>query len=436
MLRPRARRASRVCLGLLAVLNALAGCEGTLSSRVRGFTDRGDAGTEWLGPEPDPGTDPTPDPGTDPTPDPGTDPTPDPGTDPTPDPGTDPAPDPGTDPAPDPGTEPAPDPGTDPAPDPGMDPAPDPGTDPAPDPGSGPVPGGCTYPAGASATINTGTIMPPYRWATAYTETGASMPFDLEDFHCGVGEWSRYHSVLFIVGTGWCPNCPTALRETAALDLPSRGTLVVYVESQDESYRSCNSASARRTVDRVIGSAAGLRIGDGENSMRDALGDQTSTVPSGYMVRSSDMRVLADENQLGFTPNWAEIAANPDMDWPSRFGHPAPPPPAACMEETYEPNDTRAAAAPIAPGGFNAGICGANDDYYAVSLTGRWRVDLDFRHSDGDIDLFALDASGRVIGTSDSADDDESLTSTGAATLRVIGYGGARAPYRLVLTEL
>jgi hypothetical protein len=41
-----------------------------------------------------------------------------------------------------------------------------------------------------------------------------------------------------------------------------------------------------------------------------------------------------------------------------------------------------------------------------------------------------------VIGTSDSADDDESLTSTGAATLRVIGYGGARAPYRLVLTEL
>jgi hypothetical protein len=146
--------------------------------------------------------------------------------------------------------------------------------------------------------------------------------------------------------------------------------------------------------------------------------------------------VLADENQLGFTPDWAAIAANPDMDWPSRFGHPAPPPPTACVEESHEPNDGRASAAPIGVGSFAAGICGANDDYYSVSLTGRWRVDLDFRHSDGDIDLFALDASGRVIGTSDSADDDESLTVTGPATLRVIGYDGARAAYRLTLTEL
>jgi len=416
----------RLVAALVPALVVLGGCEGALSSRSRGGSGQrtGDTGhidggpdwvDPWLEPEPDP------DPGTDPEPGPGTDPEPDPGTDP-----VEPAPDPGTDPV-----EPAPDPGTDPAPDPGTDPDPGPGTD----------PGACSYPSGAAPTINTGTIMPAYRWATAYTADGASMPFDLEAFHCrtgvwGEGEWAAYHSVLFVVGTGWCPNCPTYLRDIAAMDLPSRGTLVVFLESQDESYRSCNSATARRTVDRVVGTAEGLRIGDGENSVRDALGDQTSTVPSSYMVRRSDMRVLADENQLGFTPDWVEMAASPDTDWPARYGHAAPPPPAACVEETYEPNDTRASAAAIGVGTFTAGICGANDDYFAVSLTGRWRVDLDFRHSDGDIDLFALDASGRVIGTSDSPDDDESLTVTGPATLRVLGYEGARAAYRLTLTEL
>lgn len=418
--RSRARAVScRLVLVLVPTLIAMGGCEGALSSRSRGGSGmrggdggRTDAGLEsidpWEEPEPDPGTDPVE---PEPEPDPGTDP-------------VEPEPDPGTDPV-----EPEPDPGTDP-----VEPEPDPGTDPEPDPGTDP--GACSYPPGASPTINTGTIMPAYRWATAFTETGASMPFDLEDFHCGRGDWGRYHSVLFVVGTGWCPNCPTYLRDVAAMSLASHGTLVVFLEAQDESYRSTSSSSARRMVDRVVGTAPGLRIGDGENSVRDALGEQTSTVPSSYMVRRSDMRVLADENQLGFTPDWVEMARSPDTDWPARYGHAPPPPPAACVEETHEPNDARASAAPITAGTFSAGICGANDDFYAVSISGRWRVDLDFRHSDGDIDLFALDASGRVIGTSDSADDDESLTITGPATIRVIGYGGARAAYRLTLTEL
>jgi hypothetical protein len=301
-----------------------------------------------------------------------------------------------------------------------------------------PDPGACTYPTGATSTMSTGSTISPYRWATAYTADGRAMRFDLEAFHCragewGEGEWARYHSVLFVVGTGWCSNCPEYLRTVAAMDLPSRGTLVVYLESQDESYRSVNSAGARRTVDRTIGTAEGLRIGDAENSPPDAIGDQTSSIPAGYFVRRSDMQVLADENELGFTPPWTEMAANPELDWPARFGVGPPP---ACTEEPYEPNDSRSAAARIGVASFDAGICGSDSDYYAVTLTRRFRVDLRFSHAAGDIDLFALDSSGATVGVSESADDDESLTLTGPVTLRVFGYDGARAPYHLTITEL
>jgi len=425
-------RAREVLLCLVAMGFVLGGCNVALQSRSRGGSrsyDTGgvDGGPGWIEPEPEP----------EPEPGPGPEPEPEPEPEPGPGPGPGPEPDPGVEPEPDPGPAPEPDPGPAPEPDPGPAPEPDPGPAPEPDPGPAPDPGACTYPAGASATINTGRIMPPYRWATAYTETGAMLPFDLAEFHCGTGDWGRYHSVLIIVSTGWCPNCPTYLREVAAMNLAARGTLVVFLESQDESYRSANSRSAQTIVNRTVGMAPGLRIGDGENSMRDALGDQTSTVPSGYFIRRSDMRVLADENQLGRTPDWVAMATDPDMDWPARFGYPAPPPPTPCTEETHEPNDTRATADAITPGTFSAGVCRAgNEDFFSVALPGRWRVDLDFRHADGDIDMFALDASGRVVGTSDSPDDDESLTLTGPATLRIIGYEGATASYRLTLTEL
>ena len=297
--------------------------------------------------------------------------------------------------------------------------------------GGGPDPT-CTYPSGATGRMAMGEVISPYRWTTAYREDGTRVAFDLTAFHCDA-EWDRYTAVLFVVGSAWCSQCPDYLRMIADLGLGSRGTLVVFLEAQNESYETASSEEARTTVDRAVGSAPGLRIGEADNTMPDAIGSQTSAVPAGYFVRRTDMRILADENELGTTPPWDAMAAAPDMDWVSRLrggGGGAP-----CTEETLEPNDSRAAAVAIAPGTFSGGICGSDEDYFRVSLTGSWRLDLGTRYRDGDLDMFVLDASGAAVVTSDSADDDESVAYTGPATVRIIGYAGARAPYTLTLVS-
>ena len=294
---------------------------------------------------------------------------------------------------------------------------------------SGPPSGPCAYPPGATGRMAMGGVISPYRWTSAYREDGTRSEFDLARFHCDA-EWDAYTAVLFVVGTGWCPNCPAYLRSIAALDLGARGTLVVFLESQNSSYETATSVEARSTVDRVVGRASGLRIGEADNTDVDAIGRQTGAVPAGYFVRRSDMQILADENALGATPPWDEMAASPDLDWVARLrGGGA----ATCTEEALEPNDTRAGAVAIDVGAFSGGICGPDDDFFRVSLSGAWQVDLRFRHSDGDLDLFVLDDLGRVVVTSDSADDDESVSYVGPATLRILGYAGATAPYGLTL---
>lgn len=294
-------------------------------------------------------------------------------------------------------------------------------------------PTGCTYPSGATGSVSMGQVMSAYQWSRAYREDGTRIAFDLDTFHCDAA-WSRYTAVLFVVGTGWCPNCPDYLRWVASLDLASRGTLVVFLESQNASYETASSEDARSTVDRTVGSAPGLRIGEATNAPPDAIGSQISAVPSGIFVRRSDMLVLANEFELGTTPPWAEMAASPDMDWIARLRGGGSG--ARCTEETLEPNDTRASAAPITPGSFAGGICGANDDYFRVSVAGAWRVDLAYHYADGDLDLFVLDASGRTVVSSESATDHESVSYTGAGIVRVIGYAGARAAYTLSLVAL
>ncbi len=306
------------------------------------------------------------------------------------------------------------------------------GPTPMPDAAAPPRDPSCTYPPGATGSMTMGAVIAPYRWSAAYDAEGARTDLDLERFHCDPA-YDAYRSILFVVGTGWCPNCPEYLAWVAGLGLEARGTLVVFLESENADYAVASSEDARATVDRAIGRGRGLRVGEASNATPNAIGRQTHSVPSGYFVRRSDMRILAGEEELGTTPPWDEMAAAPEMDWLSilRGGGSGTP----CTEETNEPNDSSAAAAAIAPGTLRGGICGADDDWFRVSVAGAWRVDLAFRHRDGDLDLFVTDASGRVLTSSEGAADGESVSGTGPAYLRVIGYGGARAPYTLTLVS-
>jgi hypothetical protein len=108
-------------------------------------------------------------------------------------------------------------------------------------------------------------------------------------------------------------------------------------------------------------------------------------------------------------------------------------------DDSYEENDTRAAAKDLAAGSFPGLKC-EDDDWFKVTLsgTGTITVKIDFRNSEGDLDLVLQDASGTQLAISESTADNETFTkpslAAGTYYVRVFGYNGAKAAYALTLT--
>ncbi len=94
------------------------------------------------------------------------------------------------------------------------------------------------------------------------------------------------------------------------------------------------------------------------------------------------------------------------------------------------------AARPIALSGSASGrVCAGDEDFYAVSGTGSVTVSVRFRHSEGDLDVQVLDASGREIGASAGTSDEERVTVRAPFVVRVYGYSGAAAAYTITATR-
>lgn len=112
--------------------------------------------------------------------------------------------------------------------------------------------------------------------------------------------------------------------------------------------------------------------------------------------------------------------------------------PAGCQEEdaALANNDDRASAPALdAARSFPGGICGADSDWYSVTLTGAWTARVEFAHAVGDLDLALVDADGNVVNTSQSTSDSEEVQATGPHFIRVYGYSGATGAYTLTLSE-
>jgi len=121
---------------------------------------------------------------------------------------------------------------------------------------------------------------------------------------------------------------------------------------------------------------------------------------------------------------------------------PGPGPIGGCVEEAGEPNDSVAQATALGAGVLQGGVCDDEADHFRIRHGGAWRLDLEFSHAEGDLDLYVVDegsggvladAQGNVVG-SESLDDDEALDWGGNATVVVVGYQGARARSSLRLT--
>ena len=78
-----------------------------------------------------------------------------------------------------------------------------------------------------------------------------------------------------------------------------------------------------------------------------------------------------------------------------------------------QPNDAFSSAPTIQAGTFETAVCGTDSNFFKVNIQGDWRLDLDFVHAQGDIDVYvcnssggALTSNGALVGA-ESADDDE-----------------------------
>ncbi len=124
--------------------------------------------------------------------------------------------------------------------------------------------------------------------------------------------------------------------------------------------------------------------------------------------------------------------------WCSLDSMPTPTPTPGCEEDALEDNDSIESATPLSVGTVDGATCGGDDDYYAISGDGSViSVDLVFQHSEGDLDMTLLSASGETLERSASTSDVEHVetptTSGETYYVRVYGYNGAQGSYQLTL---
>jgi hypothetical protein len=78
-----------------------------------------------------------------------------------------------------------------------------------------------------------------------------------------------------------------------------------------------------------------------------------------------------------------------------------------------------------------------NVDWYRISATiGGGTIRIEFSHTQGDLDMELYRSNGDVLATANSTTDDEEFESPGSVRyLRVYGYSGATADYRLIIED-
>ncbi|MGB0647922.1 MAG: Ig-like domain-containing protein, partial [Bradymonadia bacterium] len=316
----------------------------------------------------------------------------------------------------------------------------------------------CTYPS-YDREIALNSIFPPLAWTDAYDELGNISPYSLRDIHCDSDRAPT--TIAVIVGAGWCTACSTLTRNIIhplINDLGMANMQVLYIEAENGQYEPATSQFAYRHIDRLIGESPSIRVGDIATSINDQAGIWTSeaefirtlsdgSYPSAWVIRTSDMKVIADQNTSDYWLPFLLIAQDPDADWSSPPPPPPPPFESVCGEdddEVSEPNDTSLRAARLNEGTQTGGICTPAPDFYRFQASGAWRVTLEFDHDVGDLDLYLWDkdsnepvpgSDGLPIGSYGEGDV-ETLEYQGSAIISVMGYDGASNVYSLTLELL
>jgi hypothetical protein len=309
-----------------------------------------------------------------------------------------------------------------------------------------PEPEVCDFPGGPGHVAFEDTH-PALAWEGAFQGDDTTFDLDMNEFFCNDDYLPGIHSLAFVLGTGWCPACPGYIQHAAGLadQVMENGMMFVFVEAEDRDFVASTNYDANEFLKELIADAPSFRIGDADTLPTPGLLKQSPVVtafPSGWVVRRSDMKVIASQSHSQYILPWVQISQNPDGNFDGAVSDVE----ANCGEEdeeVFEPNDDPQSAPAIEPSTFEGGVCAAAPDYYRVDLDGAWRFDLEFTHDVGDLDIYVWDLvanevmkdNGRAVG-SDSISDNESLEYEGPATLMIFGYDFATTKYSVTLTDL
>ena len=303
----------------------------------------------------------------------------------------------------------------------------------------------CVYPSDIG--FGRGLAFQDFAWNAMYHD-GTPVIFDLYDFHCNDEAYGSYETMLFLITTDWCPNCPAYISWIDALSdqLEEAGMLIFFLDVQDTQGNTTYTPSSNEHIGRYTPNGSGIRAGDGDNTQPDGV--MTSGLieyfPTSFVLRRSDMTLIADQRDTSYYLPLVEIAREPNADWssPPQPGI-VPDLPSNCDEadeESFEPNNSSDEAGALEAGvTVEGGVCDSQPDFYAIDIEGDWTLTLEFSTSVGDLDVYVWDDDsqapmqgddGSAIG-SESTTDDETFSHSGPATVMVYGFRGATAPYAL-----
>ncbi len=309
----------------------------------------------------------------------------------------------------------------------------------------------CRYPESAPRFIQHYETMPNLRWETAINENGETEVLDFEEVHCGAA-WEDTKSFVVIVSTEWCPYCPDRMRWIESLQpaFSQYGMKVLIVEAQDRQGRAnMTSAKSAAHIDTIVPNMAGLRLGDLDSKPTQNIFNTSpqfiNAFPTVFVFRTSDMKIVANQNDGNNLLDLVKIAEHPEWNWRNPDA-PVESFVSNCQpgdEESYEPNDVPSEAPEVGVLATSGGICAEGPDYYRVNLPGRYRVTMTFEHAVGDLDVYIwneqanapLQQSREAVGGY-STNNNESFEWEGPALLRVEGKGSDSAPYTLYIEEI
>ena len=175
----------------------------------------------------------------------------------------------------------------------------------------------CEYPEGP-AEPDFGEVFPNLSWRVAYKADGGLTTFSMREVFCSE-EYADVETIVFIASSIWCPNCPDYMQYIADLSdaFAEANSLIIWLEVQDRDYNRASSAEAVEHVNRIVGNAPGIRVGD-EDTLPAPAFDRNFLVqafPSQFVVRKRDMKVIVASSNSDFITPVLQVARHPEADW-------------------------------------------------------------------------------------------------------------------------